>query len=123
MAEKRKQFFPNKPCLLCGKTGEQIHHKKPEEKKSHNIWSWSENNRNEELKKCVVLCRSCHVGLHSRQRRRRATERAKTVHNYNTYNKHGCRCAVCKKAKAIVRLKYIAGQDIWLHPLGSYPRH
>ena len=33
-------------------------------KKDHKIWSWSKQRREAEIKKCVVLCRKCHVKAH-----------------------------------------------------------
>lgn len=38
----------------------QLDHIDAAQKVTHNIWAWSEVKRDLELKKCQVLCRSCH---------------------------------------------------------------
>lgn len=39
----------------------QIDHVDPSEKVTHKVWSWSEPRREEELNKCVVRCKPCHI--------------------------------------------------------------
>lgn len=54
-------FKENGPCAKCGcRTRLELDHIDPSKKISHNIWSWGERRRLEELKKCQVLCYRCH---------------------------------------------------------------
>jgi hypothetical protein len=93
MADRRTAWFANKSCGKCGSTHElHIHHRDPAEKVSNRVWSWSEPRRLAELAKCEVLCRSCHEEHHAAQLRRHGT--------VSRYRK-GCRCDLCKRAKAI----------------------
>jgi len=47
--------------LKCGSWKKlELDHIDPKTKESHKIWSWSEERRNKELKKCQVLCYDCH---------------------------------------------------------------
>jgi rRNA maturation endonuclease Nob1 len=51
----------NGPCKLCGsKEDLEVDHIDAKKKVSHRIWCWSLPRREAELKKCRVLCRSCH---------------------------------------------------------------
>ena len=51
----------NGPCARCGsKKNLEIDHRDPSTKLSHNVWTWSDKRRKEELAKCQVLCGSCH---------------------------------------------------------------
>ena len=61
MARRRAEYFADKHCLKCDRTDNlEIHHRDPSQKISHRIWSWSKKRREEELKKCDVLCADCH---------------------------------------------------------------
>jgi hypothetical protein len=65
VAARRSNYMLDKICARCeGTESLNVHHKDRTLKISHNIWSWSEEKRNEELKKCEVLCRDCHVKHH-----------------------------------------------------------
>ncbi len=57
------------------------------------MWDWSSERRDAELAKCQVLCRSCH-------RKKTALENRKFDHGLNLYERHGCRCPICKAASA-----------------------
>ena len=58
---RRINFLNGKSCGNCGSTDKlELDHINPKTKISHNVWTWSEENRNNELKKCQVLCRRCH---------------------------------------------------------------
>ena len=95
---RRKAFFFNKKCEKCGSSDElELHHVDPSTKLSHNIWSWSEESRNKEVEKCIVLCRSCHQKYHKEKN---------IKHGIKRYQK-GCRCDVCRKAKSISNAKRI----------------
>jgi 5-methylcytosine-specific restriction endonuclease McrA len=55
----------NGPCQLCGSWENlEVDHRNREDKFSHRIWSYTEEKRAEELAKCRVLCRSCHISRH-----------------------------------------------------------
>lgn len=61
IAKRRHDFFRDKKCAECSSEENlELHHTDPNEKESHNIWSWSEQRRNEELKKCIIMCKKCH---------------------------------------------------------------
>jgi hypothetical protein len=62
MRKRRKSFFSDKECNHCGSTEDlELDHINRLTKITHNVWSWSEDRRNDELKKCQVLCNSCHT--------------------------------------------------------------
>lgn len=86
------------PCIQCGSWENlELHHKDPKQKVSHRIWSWSEERRLKELEKCVVLCIKCHG----------KTRKKDIPHGTNCgYNRHKCRCTICKKAHAEANKKY-----------------
>lgn len=59
---KAKWFFENGPCIICDSWENlELDHINPKLKISHNIWSWSEEKRQQELKKCQILCEKCHL--------------------------------------------------------------
>jgi hypothetical protein len=86
----------NGPCKRCG-TWEnlEVDHIDRTTKVDHRIWSWSEKRRQEELKKCQVLCFTCHL-----EKSREAGDRPPAMGHGNRamYETKGCRCADCRKA-------------------------
>jgi len=61
ISERRRNFFCDKSCVRCkSKERLELDHVDRENKISNSIWSWSEDRRNEEIKKCQVLCYFCH---------------------------------------------------------------
>jgi 5-methylcytosine-specific restriction endonuclease McrA len=93
IANRRKEFFKDKKCENCGSTENlEPHHINPELKKDHKIWSWSEKRRNEELKKCKILCQSCHK-IETKEWYKKNRK-----HGRSWYN-HGCRCPICFSAQ------------------------
>lgn len=67
LGRRRAEFFAGKTCVVCGSCKElELDHEDSSQKISHTIWSWSEDRRNAELKKCQVLCRACHLAKTSR---------------------------------------------------------
>lgn len=94
---RRAEFFADKACVDCGSTSElELDHVDPNTKAGHDVWLWSEARRIEEIAKCVVRCRTCHQERHASERRR---------HGINAYNQRGCRCEICRAAKAAARSK------------------
>lgn len=107
LARKRAAYLEeNGPCANCGSAENlELDHKDPEQKVSHNIWSWDPVRRAEELAKCQVLCHDCHMDKTVKQRgQRRAT------HGTETMYRNGCRCDQCKLAHSVVRRRYEAGK-------------
>lgn len=98
VARRRAEFFADKCCLRCGAAaGLELHHFVPGEKVHHAIWSWSEKRRQEEIAKCVVLCRDCHTEYHAETLRRHGTR--------GRYER-GCRCEPCREAKRVENAAY-----------------
>lgn len=98
VARRRAVFFKDKRCEWCAETdGLELHHRNPDRKVSHNIWSWGEKRRQTEIDKCVVLCGGCHSRAHGQARRLEAELRNPhgSVRRYWT----GCRCQPCRDAK------------------------
>lgn len=60
--KRRADYFKGKACASCGCSdiNMQLDHIDPDTKASHKIWSWSQARREEELKKCQILCVDCH---------------------------------------------------------------
>lgn len=94
MQNRRTAWFADKCCVKCKSTERlELDHLVPKDKVSHRIWSWSADRRQEELNKCQVLCRKCHIAKH-------AAERTKGLrHGVITgYTGYACRCDLCRKA-------------------------
>jgi 5-methylcytosine-specific restriction endonuclease McrA len=92
-AANRAEFFNDKTCACCGsKESLELDHIDPDDRVSNNIWSWSRERRTEELKKCQVLCHTCHVDKTQDQRKREMS--------HGTRNRYaqGCKCEACKRA-------------------------
>lgn len=69
IAKRREDWFRGQICLHCESSEElELHHQDPTQKVSHRIWSWSKVRREEELRKCVVLCKECHYTQDTRRR-------------------------------------------------------
>ena len=101
VSERRARFFANKSCVNCGSRHNlELDHKNPVEKVSHRIWSWAWSKILEEVKKCQILCESCHMEKTLIQRK--PTEHGKLW----MYSRHGCRCDLCKNAKLESSRKY-----------------
>ena len=91
--KRRREYFSNKYCKSCGSNEIlQIHHRDPEQKVSHSIWSWKKEKRDKELEKCDILCRKCHQSIHH--------PRTATHGTITMYKRYRCRCDDCRKANA-----------------------
>ena len=102
MAERRAKALEGMSCAYCAATEDlHFHHFDPAIKVSHNVWSWTEERRREELAKCIVLCRSCHVD-HHRQNRPQFCKRGHELTEANSYWKPGRttrECRTCKRER------------------------
>jgi hypothetical protein len=94
---RRQEFFRDKLCVHCGsKTNLELHHSDPMQKIDHEIWSWSSQRRTEELKKCIILCKTCHKKWHKEFGRHHPL-----IHGTsNMYGTRKCRCEICKASHA-----------------------
>ena len=97
----------NGPCVDCGSFKRlEVHHVDRIQKVAHCVWSWSEERRVEELRKCCVLCFKCHG------RRTAWDRRSHLKHGMYGMYQLGCRCDLCKGANAermrMYRLKQMA---------------
>lgn len=103
IASRRAEFFKDKECKNCqSKINLVLHHRNPEEKESHKIWSWSKERREQEIAKCDILCEKCHKKYHAELRR-------KLIHGtFTMYSEHGCRCDNCRNANTIKSRNYRA---------------
>lgn len=93
-------------CEDCGSVIDlEVHHVDPSKKVTHRIWSYSAAKREEELKKCKVLCGDCHENVHDMKK-----------HGTRSRYEAGCRCQECaifmsaftKKRRAKQKLKSTA---------------
>lgn len=100
MAKRRAAYFADKCCARCKSTYNlEINHIDPTTKISHRIWSWSTERRNEELKKCEILCNPCHKDYTAAQRE--APCGTRSAYRY-------CRCQLCKRASTEAKREYRA---------------
>lgn len=92
--ERRERWIKEHgPCIDCSSWNNlQVDHVNPELKVSHRIWSWSNERRERELKKCVVRCAPCHQ------------QKTNADNNYSSHSAYGygrgCRCDICRAANA-----------------------
>jgi hypothetical protein len=101
-AARRAKYAEGQECARCGSADSlEMHHVDPEQKVSHNIWSWAAARLEAELAKCEWLCAPCHREHHGAPLRK---------HGLVAYERRGCRCDVCKAAKAEKNRRYRAAQ-------------
>jgi 5-methylcytosine-specific restriction endonuclease McrA len=99
---RAKWISENGPCKKCGSSEKlEVDHRDPSSKINHNVWSWSEERRAVELKKCWVLCHKCHS-------QKTADERGRAEHGTNSKytGPSKCRCNECRTAHAKVNALY-----------------
>lgn len=105
VAKRRRAFFDDKHCEACGTVADlELHHRDPNRKVSHSIWSWAEARRLVEIAKCRVLCGGCHSRFHSEARRVEA-ELRNPCGTYAAY-KRGCKCESCRAANREYQREY-----------------
>lgn len=100
VAARRRAYLRGKVCVDCGERDPAVlefDHIDPTEKDSHRIWSWATARLEAELAKCEVRCRPCHQERHARLAFR---------HGIGAYQKHGCRCEICREAKRESNRRY-----------------
>lgn len=90
-------------CCKCGTTENlEVDHVEPNKKIDHRIWSWSHKRIQDELTKCQLLCRDCHIAKSVEEQ-----DYIPREHGTNLmYLKDKCRCDDCKAAHAVVNRKY-----------------
>jgi 5-methylcytosine-specific restriction endonuclease McrA len=95
VAGRRKNFFSTQVCSHCAGTEKlELHHLNRTDKIANAIWSWSESRRNEELKKCIVLCKNCHQIETNKQIKEWTTK--PIPHGNQSGYRRGCRCDLCR---------------------------
>lgn len=105
--EKRKQLafsILGRECVRCGsRENLEFDHIDPKKKSDRlsKFWSAPKARYIEEVLKCQVLCKRCHIAKSVTERGQR-----QRIHGTNTMYRKGCRCVECKKAEADSKKKY-----------------
>jgi 5-methylcytosine-specific restriction endonuclease McrA len=96
--DKAKAFLGGKCASCASTTSLEFDHIEPSTKEidisSAIALHWSWNRLMQELTKCQLLCKSCHV------EKTRKDKPPVKCGSYWTYKKHGCRCAACTAANS-----------------------
>lgn len=93
LKRRRAEYFANKLCAIClNRPAQELDHIEPALKIDHRVWSWSEKRREEELRKCQVLCKPCHYVKTA------ATRKKAGCGTWVNYNHRKCRCVLCVEA-------------------------
>lgn len=109
LADRRAAYLAGKVCVRCGSAASlNVHHRDPELKVSHSVWSWAEVRRLVELAKCEVLCEDCHKAVHAAWRRADALTR--NPHGNRRRYELGCRCRPCRNGKNLSNRSYREGR-------------
>lgn len=74
---------------------------------SHAIWSRRETHIEEELKKCQLLCKACHINKTHAERGDRVLVHGTLYRGYH----RGCRCSECRRANADYEYKRRHGKE------------
>ena len=99
-------FRENGPCVDCGSWEDlELDHVDPKTKISSKIWSWSDERREVELKKCKPRCYGCH-------KKKTVIEISIPIEDhhgrYACWKNKGCRCQLCVLAQREYKRKYRA---------------
>lgn len=106
IAARRAEFFKDKKCVRCGsRESLELDHIDPSMKVDHKIWSWSQERRDEEIAKCQVLCKPCHV-----EKTGADIEPPHGTNSRYTSKKWKCRCELCKWAHTALARRRRQGQ-------------
>lgn len=98
LAKRRHDFFHDKACVLCGSTEKlELDHIDRTLKKDHKVWSWSKKRRDEEIRKCQVLCKRCHIKKTNREKSEHVVHGTLGMYKSQSFK---CRCVPCRKANA-----------------------
>lgn len=108
-AKRRAEYLRGKSCIICSSTENlEVDHIDPSSKISHNVWSWSEARREEELDKCQILCQVHHF---------EKTAAAVIKHGTLSRYRDGCDCDDCsegaKEAMRLDNLKRKESKRLW----------
>lgn len=97
---RREEYLSDKSCVECGsKDALEVHHTDPTLKVDHKVWSWAQIRRDEELSKCEVLCKACHLKSHG-------YVLGGAHGKASTYKINKCRCDLCKAANTASHREY-----------------
>ena len=111
-SDRRRAWFKDQVCTKCGATQNlELHHRDRATKITSDVWSWALERRDSEIAKCDVLCKVCHREITSEQNKADfSTPLLEKKHGTdNTYNRHHCRCEVCREWKRQSRTIYPNG--------------
>ncbi len=109
-SSRRRRFIKEHggKCIKCGsKKRLEFDHIDRSTKTSHSIWSWREDRIREELKKCQLLCKACHINKTHAERGDRVLVHGSLFRGYH----RGCKCVVCRRANADYEYKRRHGKE------------
>lgn len=128
--ERRTEAFSilGNQCSYCGsKENLEIDHKDWRGKSFDlsKLWNCNKDSFIEEISKCQILCRSCHVIKSKEDLREMITGSRDVPHGkLNTYKKHKCRCDDCVAAFRKYNKEYKIYKNIKINPNYVYkPRN
>jgi 5-methylcytosine-specific restriction endonuclease McrA len=94
-------------CVVCGtKSNLDIDHIDPSTKLlgPERLWTSAEEKFLAEIKKCQLLCRTCH---NDKTQRENGLIKNKGIHGHPmNYARYGCKCSLCKAAWNAYNKKY-----------------
>jgi ABC-type arginine transport system ATPase subunit len=103
IANRRAAALEGKRCAFCDSEGPlEFHHFDPAIKVHHAVWSWSQERRDAELAKCIVICHDCHVARH-RADRPVYCKRGHELTRANSYVKPRTKRRECRTCRAMRR--------------------
>lgn len=104
LKQRAEWIHENGPCANCGSTEKlEVDHIDGTKKVNHRVWSWSKERRAAELKKCQVLCNSCH-----KQKTKNDLYGDRQHGTRTMYTNERCRCALCVEAnrRSVMRVHH-----------------
>lgn len=108
---RRKEYIKKHggKCVQCGsKHRLEFDHVDRSRKVEHKIWTWKRARIEEELKKCQLLCKRCHINKTHAERGDRVIVHGTLYRGYH----HGCRCSECRRANAAYENKRRHGKSM-----------